>query len=412
MTRLLSRRLVPLGFMFLASGIATAVVGPFLGLFLSTAVHANPFQVSAFLIVASLSGVGMSQFIARVSDRRPMRRMLLITAALAGFAGTGLTSMVRDYWVLLAITMTVTALAGSFYPQSFAYARQVLAREDPRRAAMGISSLRTVFSIAWVGGPPLAAVLLDVGSFRWVYGTAAVMYLVAALIATRWLPEAEAPAPAGQSSRDDTRPPRVMYPIIAGFVLLTTTMVLGVQAMSLYVTDDLHGSVGDTGLILGLCAALEIPLMLGFGALSTRVPLRRLILGGGVAAVAYQTVAATAHSTGMLATAQVLNAVFIATCSGLGISYVQDLMPAHPGRATTMFTNAFPIGNILAAPLFGLAQEFGYRLAYTMNLILTVLGLLLLLVAKPPAEIARPRAADKAEREAEPIGPEAAAEAG
>lgn len=383
MTRLLSRRLLPLGFIFLASGIATAVVGPFLGLFLSTAVHASPVQVSAFLIVASLSGVAMSQVLARISDRRPMRRMLLIAAALAGCAGTGLTSVIRNYWILLALTVTATALAGSLYPQSFAYARQVLTSEDPTRAAMGISSLRTVFSIAWVGGPPLAAILLDKTDFRYVYGTAAVLYLIAALITTRWLPELEAPAPASHGGRDDFRPPRAIYPIIGGFVLITTTMVLGVQAMSLFVTRNLHGTVGDSGLVLGLCAALEIPLMLGFGALSTRVPLRRLILIGAVTGVAYQALAAVSHSIWMLATAQVLNAVFIATCSGLGISYVQDLMPSHPGRATTMFTNTFPLGQILAAPLFGVAQQFDYRLAYVMNLGLAALGLILLLVARP-----------------------------
>jgi SET family sugar efflux transporter-like MFS transporter len=393
-TRLLSRRLFPLGFIFLASGTATAVVGPFLGLFLSTEVHADPVQVSAFLIVASLSGVAMSQVIGRISDRRPIRRTLLIAAALAGSAGAGLTSVIRNYWILLALTVTATALAGSLYPQSFAYARQVLTGDDPARAAMGISALRTVFSIAWVGGPPLAAILLDKTDFRYVYGSAAVLYLLAALIATRWLPPLEAPAAPASDRTGDVRTPRALYVIVAGFVLLTTTMVLNVQAMSLYVSTELHGSVGDAGLILGLCAALEIPLMLGFGALSTRMPLRRLILAGGVFAVAYSALAATAHSVGMLAAAQVVNALFIAANSGLGISYVQDMMPLHPGRATTMFTNTFPIGNILAAPLFGLAQEYDYRLAYQMNLVLALLGLLLLVVAKPPA---RPAMAPLAE---------------
>jgi SET family sugar efflux transporter-like MFS transporter len=384
-TRLLSRRLFPLGFIFLASGTATAVVGPFLGLFLSTAVHASPVQVTAFLIVASLSGVAMSQVLARISDRRPMRRTLLIAAALAGCAATGLTSVVRDYWILLALTVTATAVAGSFYPQSFAYARQVLSSDDPSRAAMGVSTLRTVFSIAWVGGPPLAAILLDKTDFRYVYGTAAVLYLIAALITMRWLPEIEAPATSRSDRHEDARPPRAIYPIIAGFVLLTTTMVLGVQAMSLFVSAELHGTVGDAGLILGLCAALEIPLMLGFGALSTRIPLRRLILAGAMCGVAYQALAAVAQTTWMLAAAQVLNAMFIAANSGLGISYVQDLMPLHPGRATTLFTNAFPLGQILAAPLFGLAQQYDYRLAYVLNLVLAVLGLFLLLAAKPPA---------------------------
>lgn len=376
----LSRRFLPLGLVFLTSGIATAVVGPFLGLFLSTAVDASPVQVTVFLVVASLSGVAMSWAIGRVSDRRPMRRMLLIVASLAGCAGTGLTAFVRDYWVLLALTATATAIAGSLYPQSFAYARQVLQRDDPSKAAMGISTLRTVFSVAWVGGPTMAAFLLEAGGFRYVYGAAAVMYLIAALVAVRALPEVEAPAAARTGEHVTGKVPPVLYPILAGFTVLQTAMVLGVQAMPLFASQELNGSIGDAGLILGLCAALEIPLMLGFGWLSTRVPLRWIIVGGAACAVAYQALAGTAGSVGTLAAAQIVNAFFIAATSGLGISYVQDMMPRFPGRATTMFTNTFPLGNILAAPLFGLAQEHGFRWAFVMNLALSVLGLLLLAV--------------------------------
>ena len=114
--------------------------------------------------------------VGRLSDRRPIRRTLLIAASVAGLIGSAVTAVVRDYWVLLGLTATAVALAASLFPQTFAYARQVLTRDDPDRAAMGISTLRTVFSIAWVAGPPLAAVLLAAGGFVWVYGAAAVMY--------------------------------------------------------------------------------------------------------------------------------------------------------------------------------------------------------------------------------------------
>jgi SET family sugar efflux transporter-like MFS transporter len=381
----LSRRLLPLGLVFLTVGIATAVVGPFLGLFLSTAVEASPIQVTFFLVTASLSGVAMSWAIGRVSDHRPMRRTILVVAALAGCLGAAATAVVRDYWVLLALTATATAIAGSLFPQSFAYARQVLQRDDPGRAAMGISALRTVFSIAWVGGPSLAAFLLEVGDFQYVYGAASVMYLIAALLAARWLPEVEAPAAARDGETVSTRAPWQVYPILAGFSLIQTSMVLNVQVMPLFISTELGGSVGDAGIILGICAALEIPLMLGFGRLSTRVPLRRIILFGGFCGVAYQALAASATSAWMLATAQILNAIFIAAAAGLGISYFQDMMPRFPGRASTMFSNTFPIGQILSAPLFGLAQEFGFRLAYGLNLGLAALGLLLLLTVRPPA---------------------------
>jgi SET family sugar efflux transporter-like MFS transporter len=62
----------------------------------------------------------------------------------------------------------------------------------------------------------------------------------------------------------------------------------------------------------------------------------------------------------------------------VGISSVQDMLPGQPGRASTLHSNAFPTGAVLAAPLFGLAQHFGYRLAYAMATALCLAGLLLL----------------------------------
>jgi SET family sugar efflux transporter-like MFS transporter len=104
--------------------------------------------------------------------------------------------VLRDYWVLLGLAVTVTAVAGSLFPQTFAYAREVLQRDDPARAALGISTLRTVFSVSWVAGPPLAALLLTHGGFVQVCGAAAIMYAVAALVpnaSTRGLPVEAAP---------------------------------------------------------------------------------------------------------------------------------------------------------------------------------------------------------------------------
>jgi SET family sugar efflux transporter-like MFS transporter len=379
----LARRLTPLALVFVAVGLSVSFVGPYLALFLTDAVQVGPLKTTVFLIVAPTSGVAMSWIIGRFSDRRPIRRPLLIAAGLAGFAATGLTAVVRDYWVLLAITVTLYAVSGSLFPQSFAYARQVLEHGDPARAAMAISGLRTLFSVAWVAGPPVAAIILADYGYTQIYAFAAVMYLLAVVVVIVGLPEVPAPPPPAEDAPPLAAPAprRTIYLILAGFTAVQVSMTLGVQAMPLFASDELGGSVRDAGLILGICAALEIPLMLGFGWLSARMPLRPLILAGVLAGIAYQAVATTAGSVWVLAAAQILNAAFIAAVSGLGISYVQDLMPGEPGRATTMITNTFPLGQILAAPAFGLAQQFGFRLAYGVNLGLCVLGLVLLIVA-------------------------------
>ncbi|MEV4640759.1 sugar efflux transporter [Actinoplanes sp. NPDC049548] len=382
----LTRALLPLGLIFLGVGISTALVGPFLSLFLSTEVDAGPLQVTVFLVLAPLSGVLGSTLIGRLSDRRPIRRALLIGGAAAGMVGCALTAFVRDYWILLGLTVTAIAVANSLFPQSFAYARQVLERDAPDRAAMGISALRTVFSLAWVAGPPLAAFLLHAGGFGWVYGTAALMYALAALVGIGWLGEVEAPAAETAETEISDTPDLARWTLLltaAAFTLMQTPLTLAVQALPLFIRTDLHGDVSDAGLVLGLCAALEIPLMLGLGALSTRLPLRLLLFAGAACGVGYYALAAISSGVWVLFVAQILNALFIAAVSGLGITYMQNMLPGHPGRATTLFTNSFPLGAMLAGPLFGVAQHFGFRYAYVICAVLCAAGLLLLTVVRP-----------------------------
>lgn len=380
------RRLLPLGLAFLAAGLSLALVGPFLALFLSTSVDAGPVKVTVFLVAGPLAGVGSSWLIGRLSDRRPMRRLLLIVASSAGVIGCALTAVIRDYWILLAVTTTALAVAGALFPQTFAYAREVLRRDDPGRAALGISALRTVFSLAYVAGPPVAALLLGHGGFTAVFGVAAALYAVAAVVAFAWLsevetapagPEAPAPIPAPPAAR------ATIWLTVAAFTMLQTPMVLGVQALALFIGHDLHGTVSSAGLILGLCAALEIPLMLGFGVLTRRISVRALLLAGASCGVLYSAIVFGASAVGVLLVAQIVNALYIASTSSLGISYVQDMMPSEPGRATTLFTNTFPVGQILAGPLLGLAQHTDYRWAYAMNFALCLLGVLLLAVTRP-----------------------------
>lgn len=388
--RPLNLALLPLGLMFLAVGISVAVVFPFLSLFLSTAVHADPLRVTVFLVASPLSGVLIASRIGRASDRWPIRRRILIAAATSGVAGSLLAMFVRDYWVLLVMSVTLYAFAGSLFPQSFAYARQVLERDSPGHAAMGISALRTVFSLAWVAGPPLASVLLNVGGFRLLYGLAAGTYALAAIVAVVWLDDLDAPGAATSpdlekaekpNNTDRSAPSRrrwVLPATVVAFVLLQVPMTLGVQALPLFIGNDLHADPARAGLILGLCAALEIPLMLGLGALTTRFRLWTLIVAGGACGVAYYAIAFVAPNLWVLAAAQLINAVFIAAVSAVGISYVQDLLPEEPGRATTLYTNTFPIGSIAAGVLLGFAANLGYRSAYAMATALCVAGVVLL----------------------------------
>jgi SET family sugar efflux transporter-like MFS transporter len=198
-----------------------------------------------------------------------------------------------------------------------------------------------------------------------------------------WLDEVGVATPAQPGDRPVPAESRVRLLLtLVTFTLLMCPQTLGVQALPLFLSHDLGADGANAGYILGLCAALEIPLMLGLGALSSRIPLGALVLGGAAAGAAYYGLGALTHSVWVLVAGQLLNALYIAAVSGPGISYVQDMLPGQPGRASTLYSNAFPIGAVLAGPLFGLSQHFGYRLAYVMAAGLCLAAVLLLIVVR------------------------------
>ncbi|MET0133822.1 MAG: MFS transporter [Kibdelosporangium sp.] len=376
------KSLVPLAVVSVLIGTSTALSLPFMSLFLTSDLGAQPFALGTFLFVSPVAGLVASALIGRLSDSRAVRRNILGFGGVAGAVGFGVFAVVREYWVLLVIASTLGAVATSLMPQMFAYARQSMERSGSSRAPLLISGLRTLISVAWVTGPPLAALLVSVGGFRGLFGATAFCYAAVAVMAFR-LPE------LGDQQRVAVQPERqkpsgmsrqILFAVPA-FVLAQGAVVLSASAMPLFVTADLHGEPGDAGLIMGLCAALEIPLMMWFGALAVRVDQFRLVCGGMAAALAYHAVVVVASSAWQVAVAQVLQAVVVSAVMGVGITYFQSLEPDRPGYTTTLFTNTTTAGAMVSGPLLGLAQGLGYRSAYVMSWIMALLGLLLLLLS-------------------------------
>jgi SET family sugar efflux transporter-like MFS transporter len=377
------KSLAPLALVSAAVGVSAALAFPFMSLFLTAEVGASPVLLGTFLLVTPLASLVGSTLLGRLSDARAVRRTLLIVGAVAGTVGFSLFAVLRNYWVLLAVSTTLGAVASSLMPQMFAYARQVLERGGSTKAPLIVTGLRTVISVAWVGGPPLAALLVARTGFTGLFATTAAVYGLVALLALR-LPEVAAAPPVEEAPEPVAAgpTPRLALSVLA-FVLLQGGISLGVVTLPLFVTEQLHGTTTDVGLIMGLCAALEIPLMIGFGVLATRVDQRGLVLCGAVVALGYFAAMLLVTTTWQVAVAQVLNATVISAVMGLGISYFQGLSPDRPGYATTMFTNSATVAMMLSGPLLAVAQVLTYRTAYGMSLAMSVLGLVLLLMARP-----------------------------
>ncbi len=379
--RQLARLLLPLGWLTALVSTAAALTSPFLSLFVSQRLGADPWHTGLFLFLTPFAAVLVATFLGRLSDRPGSRRLLLIGSSLAGSAGFVLFAMFRSYWVLLGVSVTLSAIGGSLVPQVFAAGRRSVDRVGSARAPMAMNWLRMIVSMSWVTGPGLAGVLLGWIDFTGLFAVTAVCFALGAVVAGVWVREPQGPQAGSVAvgGAPATRAPAGTVPLAAvAFVMMQCAVVLNVQTMPLFFSEDLHGTVRGAGTVLGTCAALEIPLMAYLGALVGRLPLRRLVLLGGGCGVAYNAVVTGAASTWQVAAAQILNACFISAAVGLGISLFQDLLPGQPGRATALYTNTNRVSAMIAGPVLGLAQHFGYRLAYGAGAVLCGCGVAVL----------------------------------
>ncbi|MFC4425524.1 sugar efflux transporter [Deinococcus navajonensis] len=366
-------------------GFGLSVAAPFMALFGVNEVHLTPLQLGIFLTSNAVCSVLISTRLARWSDRRPDRKPIMLLAFTSAALAYALLSVVRSFPLLLLVGGALIGTGAAAFPQLFAFARaQVLgglpggAPTDLPERAMTV--LRSVFSLSWVVGPGLGAVLLA----RW--GFAGMFLVTASCFALGMLPllrmPAAAPRPAaaaegqrhaGQPVATPTRSP-VKWVALA-FVLYGMSLSMGMTMFPLFITRVLGGSEGQAGFLVGLCALLEIPVMLTL-AVARRLPSKATLVRAALLLFAVHF-AMIYFSGGMplLVASQALRAAVVAVMAGLGMAYFQDLMPGRFGAATTLFANTSNIGGMLAGVVSGAcAQAFGYQAVYLLCAALTFGG--------------------------------------
>jgi SET family sugar efflux transporter-like MFS transporter len=346
-------------------GIADSMVNSYIVLFGADVVGLTPLQIGVWSSVFALSGITISWWLGRLFDRRPARAYAAVVILL-GSAGYLLLPRVSSFPVLLLMAATVLGALGAAFPQLFTLARSVLGEGAAGQRSAPL--LRSAWSLAWAVGPLLGALLLSRGGYSRLMWTAAGVFLVTAL-AVLVVPRPGAVA-VTSSSPGDT-------PVLltVSVTLFFTAMFAGGLALPLFVTRGLHQHAASVGVLLSVCAAVEVVATLGLALVPAGVSQRAVILGGFVAFVGYYALTVLSTGMPMLLVAQALRGVGIAIVGAAGIRYFQDLLAPATGRATTLFVNASTAGLLVSGILAGLAVEhLGYRTTLLLCGVVAALG--------------------------------------
>lgn len=406
-------------------GLATSFVLPFMSLWGMEEIGMTPFVFGMFMTATSLSGLVISLTLARWSDTRGARRPVMILGALGGMFGYVGYAYIDEVALLMPIGCLVVSLIAVNFSQIAAYMREELARPENAGAspAVVMSVLRAFFSLAWTIGPAVGAWMVTLWSYQGVFIAASGLFgafLVGILasvpsarpaFSTPDSPSAPTGSPASKGSETSNptqdskasllsplevvhrsrlaavlrhRHAPILYFFVV-FVLVFCAQAMSVMTLPLLVIQDLGGTARNVGVIFGLAALMELPLMPWFAKLADRGHHVLLIRFGVLLACGYFAIVPFAHTPWHIYPMQLLIAASIAITTNITILFFQDLMPRQKGVATAIYSNTWSMGSLVGYFAFGLLLPvLGNRGLYFGFAALTGIGAFLLLIRKTP----------------------------
>ncbi|RKP51601.1 MFS transporter [Cohnella endophytica] len=381
-------------------GISVSFVMPFNSLFGIDEVGMSNMAFGIFMTISAIANVIISTYIGKISDGRMDRRTVMILCAIAGAIGYACYAYSRNYYVLLVISSLVLGIASSSSSQMFAYAREMFTKSDlpPKEAPFYMNLFRTFFALAWTVGPAIAAYVMIYLGFTGLFLLSAAMYVIVVLVLLFFMkgtPERVQNAQLASTQPQISLGKVIMRPFILGnliaFSFVSAAFTVSSMNMSQFLTKVLHTGQEQIGIVFSIPPIFEIPFMLFFGVLATRIDNRILIRLGVLFAFAFFASLFFVQNVWQVYLVQILSAAAISITNGIAITYFQNFIPNMPGVATSLYMNTSKIGQTFAFLVFGFASEwFGYRNVYLVCTLFVGIGLVLLfsLGKKNPSDAA------------------------
>jgi MFS transporter, SET family, sugar efflux transporter len=364
------------------SGVTYAATLPYASLVGVDTLGLPPSLFATIMATGAIVGTFVSLGLGYLSDKLPDRRRLVILTALAGILAHGLLYLWPSQLSFAIAMGLIMPFAGASYGQSFGYLRVFYVHHRPERVDFMVTSLRTVFTVAWIVVPPLAGWIAAEFSIFDVYLASALSYAVCAgiflLLMTDPGTAVQVPAPVRAEGSSILSVFQLQPGILAGLlglIVMTGAMRLMTLSIALFIVSDLGGSVTDVGLYAGITAATEAPLMLLLAWLTTKVTKETLLAGAGLVMALFMGLVSTLDDVPTLFWLLALNGLGTAALMSVNIPYVQDAIKGRVGLSTSLMDIVAIGANLFGAGSFGLLASGGdYRFALAVAAACSVVG--------------------------------------
>ena len=362
------------------SGLCGAFFYPLSSLFIVEALGASPMMLSAYMVTAVVSSVIVSQVIARYSDQGWQRKRILIVSLSCYLVTVVGFIFIREFWLAIVVVTLFGSVSGASFGQLFALGREY---GDSRfeDSTSFLSIMRAGIAIAWVFGPPVAFILKAQFGFNASFAASAFIVCTAIVVIACYLPDSVV-KPDIEEKDKVTAPSSINFLIVLyAFVVVFAFAAnnLYIVSMPLYLSQELKVEANWLGVLFGVAALCEIPVMSYAGKLAARFGTVRVMSVGLVSGCLFFVTMLIATDKAMLIAAQIFNGIFIGSCATLGMVALQDMMRDRLGTASTLFSNLLNVSMLAASLAVGIVGElFSYYSAFYVCLFAIVLAYLLL----------------------------------
>jgi len=343
------------------------------------------------LAIKMVAYVGVAPIVGAFADRLPRRGFLIAMDLVRASVALSLP-FVDQVWQIYLLIFLLQSASAAFTPTFQATIPDVLPDERDYTRALSLS--RLAYDMESLASPILAAALLSMISYHWLFSGTTIGFLASALlVSTILLPKVQAAAPrAGGIYARTTRGIRIYLktPRLRGLLALTLAAAAAsamVIVNTVVIVRDLLGrSQSDVALALAaygggsILAALILPRMLD------RVGERTIMLGAGAALGV--VLGALAVTTSVVAPDHLWTWI-LAGWFILGATYSMSVTPtgrllrrsAHPEDRPALFAAQFALSHgcwLIAYPLTGwLGAGLGQAWAFAGMAMLAAIGILL-----------------------------------
>ncbi len=394
-TLLQHRSLVVLLGCCLLLGLGYSFVGPFFSLFGTQEARMSPMVFGLFMTATTLSGIGISTFLAHISDTHTTRRSMLLLGSVSGILGYASFAFVRDPLWLTILGSLLLGLASITFSQLFAHARELLLSSGipAKDAPLYMNVFRLFMALAWTIGPAVASQVMIHFGFVGTFLGAAACFVLLALAVFFFIPAVPVPGAAGVVKMS-LRASLVRADVLAhfiGFVLIFTAGTMCMINVPLMVINVLGGTVKDIGIIYCIAPVFELPFMFWLGLLATRGDQARLIRISVVLAVLYYGLLGVVGAPWHIYPLQILAAAITAVTQGVAITFFQNFLPGQMGTATNLYASAQRTGSMAGYLGFGaLMQMAGHRTIFEVGAGLCAAAFVLLWIFRPREAVSSP----------------------